>query len=295
MLDVGCSTGGLLNALRAAGYGRVLGLDPSPACAEAAERLYRVHVSTGTLSAPPAGIGRHDVVLLSAVLEHVRDLRAALSQVRRLLRPGGLLYVEVPDVTRFGSHPDAPFQEFSVEHVNYFSRRSLRNLLGSAGFHELASRTVATAQGENTVADVIMGLYRADDEGAAHALDVDPDTEAALAAYVAGSAQVEAGIHAVLDPIVASSRRILVWGVGTHTQRLLAEGPLRHASVVAFVDSNPRYQGTELGGVPVLAPAELLGHDEPILISTRFYQAEIERQIREALGLRNEIIRLYAT
>jgi 2-polyprenyl-3-methyl-5-hydroxy-6-metoxy-1,4-benzoquinol methylase len=293
VLDVGCSNGGLLKALTDLGYSRVLGLDPSPACAQAARRLHGLRVLTGTLSAPPEDIGRHDLLLLSAVLEHVRDLKEALAQVRGVLEPGGLLYVEAPDVTRFGGSPDAPFQEFSVEHINYFSPRSLRNLLRSAGFDQLASQTVTTVQGESTVADVIMAVFRAGDPGTHRHVEPDHETLPALEAYVAGSVEIEAGIHAALDPVVADGREIIVWGVGTHTQRLLAESPLGQARIAAFVDSNPRYQGKDLGGVPILAPAELRGRGEPILISSRFYQAEIERQLRVDLGLVNEVILLY--
>jgi len=293
VLDVGCSNGGLLHALRETGYSHLLGLDPSPACAATALRLYGLRVLSGTLAEPPAGLRRHDVVLLSAVLEHVRDLTGALRQVRCALEPEGLLYVEVPDVTRFGVTPDAPFQEFSVEHVNYFSPRSLRNLLGAGGFEEIASQTVTTVQGENSVADVIMALFRARDGSSGRPPDHDGETERALTAYVSASETLEAGIQAAIAPWVESGRDIVVWGVGTHTQRLLAESPLGRARIVAFVDSNSRYQGKDLAGVPVLAPSALRGRSEPILISSRFYQREIERQIRDEMGLENEVILLY--
>ena len=293
VLDVGCSNGGLLHALQNAGYSSLLGVDPSPTCAATARRLHGLHILIGTLSEPPQELGRYDLVLLSAVLEHVRDLADALRQVRRALVPDGLLYVEVPDVTRFGVTPDAPFQEFSVEHVNYFSSRSLRNLLASAGFEEAEAQTVTTVQGENTVADVIMAVFRARDGWAGGPIERDVDTESALTAYIAESGRMEAGIHAMITRWVESEQEIIVWGVGTHTQRLLAESPLGSARIVAFVDSNPRYQGKHLAGVPIIPPSALPGRREPILISSRFYQREIERQIREELRLKNEIILLY--
>ncbi len=292
VLDVGCSNGGLLHALAEAGFDDLLGLDPSPASARAAQRLYGLRVLTGTLSAPPPEAGPAELVLLSAVLEHIRDLRDALWHVRGLLAPQGRVYVEVPDVKRFGSTPDAPFQEFSVEHVNYFSRRSLRNLMAGAGFEEVQSTTITTIQGEHSTADVIMAVFTPSD-GLAIRSQPDHETGPALEAYVASSAVIERSIHAALDPVVANGRPIVVWGVGTHTQRLLAESPLGRARIAAFVDSNPRYQGGELHGAPVVGPEALAGRDEPILISSRFYQTEIERQIRRDLGLTNEIILLY--
>ena len=50
------------------------------------------------------------------------------------LADNGLLYVDVPDVMQFGRTADAPFQEFSIEHVNYFSAKSLSNLMRAHGF-----------------------------------------------------------------------------------------------------------------------------------------------------------------
>jgi SAM-dependent methyltransferase len=292
VLDVGCSNGGLLNALRAEGFSRLMGLDPSPTCAGVAQELYGLRVLTGTLSSPPTVLGRHDVVLLSAVLEHIRDLRVALRQVGGILESDGTVYVEVPDVTRFGGHPDAPFQEFSVEHINYFSPRSLCNLFEANGFVRIAARTVTTSQGEDTTADVIMAAFRASD-GACLPPTPDEVTRPALVRYIASCRQIERDILAAIMSVVESGTEIIVWGVGTHTQRLLAETPLGRARIVAFVDSNPRYRGKTLNGLPVLAPTGLRGREEPILVSSRSYQREIERQVRTDLRLPNELILLY--
>lgn len=294
VLDIGCSNGGMLLALRQIGYTRLLGLDPSLRCAETAERLYSIRVVQGTLSQLPPGLGRFDVVLLGAVLEHVRELEAALAQVRRLLPPGGLLYVEVPDVTRFASTPDAPFQEFSVEHVNYFSVVSLQNLLGAAGFEMIASRQTETAKGEKIASHELKAMFRMLDGPARRPPLRDSLTEPALAAYIGNSRDVERRLHEVIDPLVESRSPIIVWGVGTHTQRLLATSRLAQANICAFVDSNPRYQGKPIHGIPVLSPAALKDRREPILISSRFFQKEIEHQIREVLDLSNELHLLYA-
>jgi len=42
-----------------------------------------------------------------------------------------------------------------------------------------------------------------------------------------------------------------------------------------------------------LAPIDLRGHTEPILISSRAYQEDIARQVRDDLKLPNRLIRLY--
>ncbi len=65
---------------------------------------------------------------------------------------------------------------------------------------------------------------------------------------------MENRIHETVLELIASQRPLVVWGVGTHTQRLLATGGLAEANIVAFVDSNPNYLGKKLNNIPILAP-----------------------------------------
>jgi len=90
--------------------------------------------------------GAFDVVLLISVLEHLSEPQAALGAARRLLRPGGILLVNVP--TWRGKH----FLEFSAfrlglsprvemdDHKMYYDRRDLWPLLVRAGFRPSAIR-----------------------------------------------------------------------------------------------------------------------------------------------------------
>jgi hypothetical protein len=84
-----------------------------------------------------------------------------------------------------------------------------------------------------------------------------------------------------------------VWGVGTHTSRLMATSRLGEADIVAFIESNSRYHGKTLRGRPILAPEVLKDFREPVLISSRVFEKEIADQIRHDLGCSNELILLY--
>ncbi|MBI5101261.1 MAG: methyltransferase domain-containing protein [Nitrospirae bacterium] len=293
VLDIGCSNGGLLHALQRTGYTNIMGLDPSPVCVRNVERLYGIPVTAGTLSHLPPELGLFDCVFLGAVLEHVRELKTALGQTRSLLKPGGLLYVEVPDITRFTCSPDAPFQEFSIEHINYFSVVSLKNLLISEGFDMIRSSQTTTMLGNNIISPELKAMFRMVDIPSCPTITQDTETKRILTEYIGNSRGVETRIHMAIAPWVENRKPIIVWGVGTHTQRLLATSGLAQASIQAFVDSNPRYQGKLIYGLPILPPLALKERGEPILISSRFFQKEIEHQIRDELGLGNELILLY--
>jgi SAM-dependent methyltransferase len=292
ILDVGCASGGLLEALRRQGYRRVTGLDPSPFCAQTAMRLYQIRVLTGSLFDPPAGIGVSDLVILGSVLEHIRDLAGALAQVGKLTSTKGTVYLEVPDATRFAASSDAPFQEFSIEHINFFSAISLANLLEAHGFFQLFSQRKETEQSPGVVVHEVKAAFQKNDTAVPSRVP-DRVTERQLKAYIARSQETENRIRRVIADLVAGGKPIVVWGVGTHTQRLLATGGLAQANIVAFTDSNTRYQGKLLNGIPVVAPEALRGKSEPVLISSRGFQEDIKRQIHEVLRLDNQLITLY--
>ena len=103
---------------------------------------------------------RYGLVLLSAVLEHLLDPVQTLRDVLGTYSmTGGLLFVEVPDVEGFSAGAVAPFQEFSVEHINYFSAQSLRSVGGVAGFACLTAKRVQVPWRSGSVAHVIWAVF----------------------------------------------------------------------------------------------------------------------------------------
>src|SRR5262249_35380325 len=121
----------------------------------------------------------------------------------------------------------------------------------------------------------------------------DAQTKIRLKQYIAQSTSVDERIRQLIDRTVSNQEPIIVWRVGTHTQRLLATGGLDRANICAFVDSNSKYHGRTLKNIPILSPDSLAAHREPILICSRVFQAEIKEQIRQQLRLENEILSLY--
>jgi SAM-dependent methyltransferase len=289
LLDVGCSTGELLVALRAQGFSNLTGLDPSQVCVRYAQAngFQMIHQLLG---ARPAHIAQFEVIVLSAVLEHVPDLHGFLDFVEQWLTPDGFLVVEVPDAGNFARAFNAPYQEFSVEHINFFSAPALDNLLGVHGYARIAKYQDLCNAGGNLTGAGLTAMYRG---GAGEtALVRESTSEDGVQAYLAKCLEAIETERDVIAEFVESQMAILVWGVGTLCQRLLASTPLRSANIVAFVDSNPHYQGSTLVGRPVLAPSELSGHTEPILVLSWGFFEEIRSQIRDSLALRNDIVRI---
>jgi 2-polyprenyl-3-methyl-5-hydroxy-6-metoxy-1,4-benzoquinol methylase len=291
ILEIGCATGGLLAELRNRGFSNVRGMDPSAGCVRAARQLYDLDVFEGTLSDIPGHRQQYDFVILIGVVEHLRDPGLALAPVRDLLSPGGRLFVGVPDASRLNEVRNAPFQLFSVEHINYFSPRSLQNLLATQHFELLRSSQVIVNTSATTTDPLLSQIFELR-EGRLPIVH-DEQTEPALRQYIDKARAIELRTHEIIAHLAESQRPIIVWGTGAHTLRLLVSSRLGDANIRFYVDSNPHYQGKELRGVPVRAPSDLNGHAEPILISSWVYQDEIARQLRDELKLPNERLLLY--
>jgi len=286
VLEIGCATGGLLAALRKRGYADLYGIDPSAKCVEAARRYG--DVSQATLGAFD-GSG-FDVVILMGVLEHIRDLTAVCEKLAGFLSGSGVLVVGVPDASRYTNGEDAPFQEFSVEHINFFGPKSLVNLLTKHGFAEIHRVQAVVECNHRTRTPVLYSFFQK--AAAPPALEVDADTPSELASYVATCAASDQVLIAKIGRLASTGQSFFVWGAGSHTRRLLSNGKLSQVKIRAFVDSNSKYHGRSLGAVPVVSPTELSYlPNHPIIVSSRAFQKEIVATIRATLT--NEAVTLY--
>ena len=134
IVEIGCANGHLLSLLKKRGFINILGVDPSPACAKAAFQLYEIPVLTNTLSDIKIAENSMGFLILSGVLEHIRDLDFVMKTLNNMLSNGGGIYIVVPDASLYAYGEDAPFQEFSTEHINFFGPTSLTNLMRKYGF-----------------------------------------------------------------------------------------------------------------------------------------------------------------
>lgn len=286
VMDVGCGTGLLLSMFHELGFD-CRGIDRSPVAAESGMKKYGVRIEVGSVFDLPAG-KEFDLVTTSHVLEHIADLPAFLHCMWSLTKPEGFLYVEVPnagDFLRFAD-PESPwdwmylrdiYTHFTPEHVNFFSLVSLRNLMMRHGFDEV--RCEAHALG------VIASVWKR------RTIVTDKRTAKDVVAYAAASRRIQQSALDTIGDLVRSGDPILVWGAGLHTQRLLT-GELMGANIEAFIDSDPAYQGTTLGGKPILAPGAVAG-GLPILISSYRSEDKIVRYAHTA-GIQNRMITLYS-
>lgn len=142
-LDLGCGEGTFTAVLARHGAAPI-GADVAEA---ALARARAAHPDLPFVLTPPHGPlpfadASLDVVWASEVIEHVADTARWLSEVRRVLAPGGRLLLTTPyhgrvknvaiALTRFEAHADPVGQ-----HLRFYTRRSLRDLLDDFGFEAI--------------------------------------------------------------------------------------------------------------------------------------------------------------
>lgn len=155
-VDLGCGAGGVCRAL-AGKYSRVIGLDFNPSKVKDAGRSGFWDFIRTDLNKPiELNDGIADGVLANQVIEHILDPMAFITEIHRLLKPGGMAVITTPNIrylkhiwrilvrgkgpqTANGNTEDGPWDD---GHVHYFTHKDLRELFSQMNFREINSRAL---------------------------------------------------------------------------------------------------------------------------------------------------------
>src|SRR4051794_17316297 len=134
LLDLGCWVGFLLAEAKDRGW-ETLGVEPSRFASDFARDRLGLDVRTQDLFTAELPEGHFDEVVLGDVIEHLPEPDVALDRVARLLRPGGVVYMALPDAgSRLACAMGKRWWSVIPTHVQYFTRGSMRTLLERRGW-----------------------------------------------------------------------------------------------------------------------------------------------------------------
>jgi SAM-dependent methyltransferase len=132
VLDIGTAGGAFLEAAAQFGYD-AFGMEPSKYLVEQG-RLRGLKVEQGTIDDHGFEPSSFDLICLWDVLEHLTDPKAALQEVARLLKPGGVVLINYPDIgTLQAKVAGRRFWWLLSVHLQHFDRRSIRDICSRVG------------------------------------------------------------------------------------------------------------------------------------------------------------------
>jgi len=147
ILEIGCGRGLLLKHLAQLGH-ECHGSERSELAAQRARKTVGLRIYTRSLEQCGLESNYFDLVILWHVLEHLEEPGQSLSFVNRLLRPGGLLLLEVPNYTSLQSQFSGKhwFHLDIERHLYHFSKEGLKKLLGKTQFQVIDQSTFSWDQ-----------------------------------------------------------------------------------------------------------------------------------------------------
>jgi len=280
ILDIGCANGGLLAALKNEGYSHLTGLDPSRSCVEHVERMGFRSLWGGLFcDSAISPTEQFDCVILSHVLEHVCALPAAVENILRRLKNGGMIYIEVPDASRYGDYPIVPYYYFDCEHINHFDETVLKNLFIPCGCEYVAHGQKELVVAGNRLYPAVYVVFRKTDAGnTAYRTACQGAVRESVRDHLRQSQQARA--HEVFEEFAKTQQPIVIWGVGSHALRLMGNTALGKCNIVAFVDKDKKKQGTRMGAVVIHDPNYLYHFSGTVVVCAALASDDIIKEIK---------------
>lgn len=145
LLDIGCSIGHFLKLARDNGY-EVEGLELEEEAVRYARKKFGLDVQQKILSECDFPNKHFDIVAALGVLEHVVEPLNFLKEIHRILVPGGLLALTLPNIESLACMilKEKARTFTGRNHLTYFCMRTLTDMLKRAGFKVVSGQTYVT-------------------------------------------------------------------------------------------------------------------------------------------------------
>lgn len=142
LLDIGCGKGHFLAVARSSGFS-VIGIEPNEKTARFARQAYDLEIIPGVLNQHTFPENRFDIVTMLHVLEHLPSPTQELYKIHRILRPGGFLFIEVPNIDtiwfRLLGHN---WRQIITDHYFFFTPQTIHALLQKVGFSVMDNQSI---------------------------------------------------------------------------------------------------------------------------------------------------------
>lgn len=142
-LDIGANMGFFLNNAKKNKNWQLYGVEPSASLSDIAQRFFGLNIRNGFLADAGFDDNFFDIVTMTDVFEHLTCPGEILGQIRRVLKPDGILFIKVPNglfnllkfrvAKALGRLKDYDIFD-SYEHVVHYTDKTLKRMLKEHGF-----------------------------------------------------------------------------------------------------------------------------------------------------------------
>ena len=278
IIDLGCAKSEILRTLKKEGYKYLFGVDPSKKNISFLKSKGINGIQSSILEIDFKI--KYDLVILNAVLEHIVDLREAIQKAINLLNDNGMLMIFVPDMNDLKRSKLLPFDEFSPEHINFFTRKTLTNIMLQYGYQE---KFIFPSV-------YLLSVFQKNKNNNIFVISKDNEGIESVKMYIKKSIFYEKEINNKIKQYFKNP--LIIWGFGAFTRRLLLYNDIKN--IVAIVDSDERYNGIFFENIPIITLKKGMFDDIPILICTneRHINSIID-MIRNKIRSNNSILTLH--
>ena len=276
LLDVGSNRGSFVKAfLDAAPAASVTAVEPDERFAQSCADLPRTDLIQARIENTSLPPGRFDIVHSCHTIEHLAEPFAALKDHAWVLKPGGILVLDAPNIALIGGG-DIVEEWFIDKHLFHFSAVTLSRMIETAGFEILR---------EPDPSDAVNLLFVARKTGAPeYAVAADPmEVNVAhdlVQRYQAMRLKNLAALrHAAARIKAMAPRRVALWGAGRLFDLLVREGGFDPKMLSLLIDAHLQKHMDERHGVMLSAP-EALADVDAVIVMSRMFAGEISREIK---------------
>lgn len=279
VVDIGCANGGMLTCFSEKGFTNLTGIDISQKCVDNVKELGFNGLFGGIFTLENLKDNKFDCLIVSHVMEHIRDLQGAAKNLTSLVNEDGLLYIEVPDASRYPDYFFVPYYYFDCEHINHFNITGLKNLMQKEGMACIyfEEKTIAVSNDKNY--PVLRAVFKKNSSVDKNTpLQKDEKVKTSIHQYVELSKSNDG--FAELEKLIQTNEEILVWGAGMYTLRLLQDSPLAKCNIKYFIDKDSNKQGNHINQIEIVSPDILQKFKtHPVIIASAIHGKAIKEEI----------------
>jgi SAM-dependent methyltransferase len=287
VLDVGSNRGSFVRAfLDAAPNAQVLALEPDERVSDSCKNLPRTDSICARIEDAALESGRFDIVHSCHTIEHLAHPQEVLADHWRVLKPGGLLVLDAPNIAIL-DESDIVEEWFIDKHLYHFSARTLIRMVRAAGFD------IVEAPDSKDRTNVLIVARKS--EKAVRARDDDPlevaEAERLIALYGATRARNLSALTALAADIARMApKRVAMWGAGRLFDSLVTHGGFEPAMLSALIDKHLKQYVGERHGRALVEP-QALTDAQPgvVIVMSRGFAQEIADEAK-SLAPNAEII-----